>query len=135
VGSNAAVASLGQSENLAEDARSPEHTHPVPAHYHGPGTLTVAPAGNHGHLVGTVQKRVCGTGCSVAAELNISVPNNYSANDIFDPSYSTSGAGAHSHGLSGTVGNSSSGVDGDQSMTSGAAGPSYITLNYIIRAT
>ncbi len=62
------------------------------------------------------------------------MPINYNVNNVTH-NHNTSPAGTHSHSLSGSVGNSASGVTGDQAMTSRAAGPSYITLNYIIRAT
>jgi hypothetical protein len=47
----------------------------------------------------------------------------------------TAGGGSHGHtGFAGMVGNVSSGVDGDQEMTSEPGGPSYLALRYIIRA-
>jgi microcystin-dependent protein len=56
--------------------------------------------------------------------LSINVPN-YSANSSSD--------GSHSHGLSGLVGDTTSGVSGDGSMTSGDYTQPHLILNYIIK--
>jgi hypothetical protein len=50
-GSNAAVSALGANEGDVEDARSPVHTHSVPQHHHGIGTLAVVGSGAHTHSV------------------------------------------------------------------------------------
>lgn len=68
VGSNGHVATLGQNEGNADASRSPLHTHSVPAHSHGLGTLAVALAGNHNHsLPGRVDRQLatCTSQCLV----------------------------------------------------------------------
>jgi microcystin-dependent protein len=131
VGSNGAVATLGQNEGNAEGSRSPRHTHSVPAHSHGVGTLAVGLAGNHNHsLPGTVDQQV--TRCTSSCSANLVTFNTRTLS--FDP-FSSSGtgfAGTHAHGLTGRVG-ATSDADGDAVMTSGAAGPSYLALTYIVR--
>ena len=39
--------SLGDSDGVAEGSRSLSHTHSVPAHYHGKGTLNITSSGTH----------------------------------------------------------------------------------------
>lgn len=133
VGSNDDVAALGQNDGNAEASRSPLHTHAIPAHSHGLGTLAVGVAGGHSHsLAGTVDNQV--TRCTTSCSANL-VNFNIRTLD-FDPFHSsgTGFAGAHTHALTGRSG-ATTGVDGDAEMTSGIAGPSYLALTYIVRAS
>jgi microcystin-dependent protein len=136
VGSNGDVAALGQSDGAAEPSRSPFHTHSVPAHSHGIGTLTVGVGGGGGTVPGSfTQVLRCETSQTSQCQTGAYGPENINTLGGGFPSSANAsvGGGAHSHSLGGRVGETS-GVDGDQPMTSGAGGPSYIALTYIIRA-
>jgi len=133
VGSNSDVATLGQNEGNVEGSRSPMHEHSVPAHSHGLGTLAVASAGGHTHLVAATVDRAV-THCELQCSANLV---NFNIRTISFDTFShgaTSFDGTHTHGLTGRVGAASGSVDGDAAMTSGSAGPSYLALNYIVRA-
>jgi microcystin-dependent protein len=133
VGSNGDVSALGESDGAVEPQRSPSHTHIIPAHSHGIGTLAVGFGGGHTHTVAGSFTSVmrCGTtsGCDTGAEFNGTV-NTLGG---FGGSEGVGGSAQHTHGLSGRVGDTG-GADGDQAMTSGKSGPSYIALIYVIRA-
>ena len=134
VGSNGDVAALGQNEGNAEGSRSPLHTHSVPAHSHGLGNLAVDPAGFHNHSTwltsnSFVQVARCTSQCFVNYP-NVAIREA----DPASPNALTGSAGQHTHALTGRVGATSGDVDGDGAMASGAAGPSYLALTYIVRA-
>jgi microcystin-dependent protein len=131
-GSNAAVLSLGANEGDIEAARSPVHMHSVPPHHHGTGTLGVS-GGGHVHSVpyGFTSVMRC-TSSASACTTGAMAPGNIAAIGGFGQSVQIAG-GDHPHGLSGLVG-ATTRDDGDAEMTSGATGPSFIALNYIIRA-
>ena len=132
VGSNGHVATLGQNEGNADASRSPLHTHSVPAHSHGLGTLAVALAGNHNHsLPGRVDRQLA----TCTSQCLVNYPNINIRSLSSDPfaSSGTGFAGDHGHGLTGRVG-ATSDADGDAVMTSATSGPSYLALMYIVRA-
>jgi microcystin-dependent protein len=141
VGSNGDVAALGQTDGAAEPSRSPLHTHSVPAHSHSVGTLVVGSGGGQtlsvpGSLTpvmrcfpGSFQSDdVCHSGNESSANIQ-----TLGSGFGFNPANVGVSVGPHTHGLSGRAGDTA-GADGDQPMTSGNGGPSYIALAYIIRA-
>jgi len=129
VGSNSAVA-LGNSDDTLEPDRQPLHTHLVPAHSHGLGSLAGAALGglHTGFFYSHVSIEPChnsGLGCQpVVDNMTTSGSSQLLVNLITEP---------HAHGLSGRAG-STTGADGDSSMTTAASGPSWVVVNYIIRA-
>lgn len=139
VGSNGDVATLGQNDGAAESSRSPLHTHSVPAHAHGVGTLAVGVGGGGGYVPGRFTKvmlclatndSVCTIGSTAVGFINtLGFSGSFGSN----PPNAPIAFSEHSHSLSGRVGDTT-GADGDQPMTSGEGGPSYIALTYIIRA-
>lgn len=141
------------------------HTHSVPGHHHSRGTLSVSSAGSHDHGGQTASNTVS---LGKMTSPNGQVVNNgllEQWNNGYQGAF-TGGAhshsipadGAHGHGLAGLIGATSSGNDGDASLTttnqsatmsgSGGAGstgspstgvtspanPPYLVVNYLIRS-
>jgi tail collar domain/collagen triple helix repeat protein len=132
LGSSSSVATLGQSDGTAEPLRSPLHTHAIPAHSHGIGTLQVGSDGAHQHLIDSFEFTGC-NGAFNGGDCEVFRRQGASGWTQFGLHTATNFAGAHTHPLTGRVGNTS-GADGNATMTSGTAGPSYIVFNYIIHA-
>lgn len=127
MGSTAAGASGGSNTM----AHTHTHTHSAPAHYHGPGTLagSTASSGDHTHLFGTTSGGGSGSGAT--------------ANTIASYSGAMTTAGAHTHtvSVSGSVGATGSGINGDSAMTTGSDSsaasntenrPLYLSCFYIV---
>jgi microcystin-dependent protein len=140
VGSNGDVSALGQNDGAAEPSRSPLHTHTVPAHSHGVGTLAVGVGGGGGYVPGSFTKvmrctSITDSVCTIGS-VAVGFINTLGGSGSFgsNPPNTPIAFSEHSHSLGGRVGDTA-GVDGDQPMTSGAGGPSYIALTYIIRAS
>jgi microcystin-dependent protein len=124
-GSNPAVA-LGNSDNLAEPDRQPLHVHSLPPHSHGLGSLGVAGGGGGPVTIFYAVKSMepchnSGLGCSnvVGSVGGGTIPASI-------------GSDVHAHGLGGRAGSSNN--DGDAALSSAASAPSFVVVNYIIRA-
>lgn len=90
--------SLGTSDGVAEGSRSLSHTHSVPAHYHGKGTLNITSSGTH----------------------TTSISHDHAS---FNATGYTGYDGAHTHGInSGETGGS-----GSNRYVLKSVGPTYIT--------
>jgi len=106
-------AASGTGNTLAGTGGNIDHTHSVPAHYHGMGT---------------------------GADLAVSDPTTgYSAwggNLTTTTLTGTTAQGSYSaHSITGRIGLVTGGVDGNAAMTSGTQNPPYLVVNYIIKAT
>lgn len=98
-----------------------DHTHSVPAHYHGLGTLAVQ---NDTHSHTTSNQPTGSLGYGQTSPIQGQAATSYSTQ-------STS-SNTHNHGLTGSVGNTG-GVNGDAAMTSGTNNPPFLTVNFIIK--
>jgi len=104
-------AASGTGNTLAATGGAIDHTHSIPAHYHGMGT---------------------------GADLAVSDPvTGYSAWGGSLTTTTLTGSTAQgtygSHSISGRIGLVTGGVDGNASMTSGTQNPPYLVVNYIIK--
>lgn len=133
VGTNAAVNALGNSDGASETERQPSHTHSVPAHSHGLGSLAVAAAGPLTARFAYERRpehppSQCSPGDSFGCV-------GYVVGLFSGPFNTSFGAPteAHGHGLSGRAG-LATGADGDVAMSTLTSGPSFLVVNYIIRA-
>lgn len=132
------------------------HTHSVPSHFHGTGTLAVSSSGAHTHSV-SGSTNTTGDHAHVRSqktgEGNSSVNSAIGNGGVPDQQPNTGTAGSHSHSVSGTAASAShthtngdftgsvgntGGVNGDSAMTSGAASndenrPKYLACMYLIR--
>lgn len=153
--------SLGDSDGVAAASRTLSHTHSVPAHYHGTGTLAVASSGtlttssdSHNHTFsGTTganstnqfpgKANSSAGNASSAMRANSSGTANNTFDTYFNHTHTFSGTtttdthnhtiSGHTHTLSGSVG-ATGGVDGDSAMTSGSYTPPHLIMNYIIKS-
>lgn len=117
-------AASGTGNVLGQTGGSINHTHTVPAHFHGKGTLAIGSSGAHTHTIEFNRDILAGTGAIVASE-----------NNGVEVSGLINSSGAHTHpnaSFTGSVGNTS-GVSGDSSMTSGANNPPYLVVNFQIK--
>lgn len=112
------------------------HTHSVPSHYHGRGTLSITTGGtNSGQHVHTV--RIQGGGGSLDS---LSVGHATQTTTTFQTESGAGGEHIHSNDtFLGSVGNTG-GVDGDSAMTSGSGGsatqsiqPRSVQVRFIMR--
>lgn len=106
-------AASGTGNTLAGTGGSIDHTHSVPAHYHGMGT---------------------------GADLAVSnSPSGYSAwggqITTTAPKGDTSAGSYTAPSISGRIGLVTGGVNGNAAMTSGSQNSPYLVVNYIIKAT
>jgi microcystin-dependent protein len=131
MGSNVAVNALGKSDGAPEADRAPTHTHGAPAHSHGVGSLQASVAGPLGVVLYYTTHGVFGNACSFGTGCNKFVTSVGAGSTIFGTVISPS-TSVHGHSLAGRVG--TDGVDGDSAMTTASSGPSFVTVNYIIRA-
>jgi microcystin-dependent protein len=125
VGTHPSVA-LGSSDGVPEPDRQPLHTHSVPAHSHGLGSLAVAGGAANASFNYTVESmEPChnsGLGCTL-------VVRGIGSGTIPVTAF----GGFHSHGLTGRIG-VATGADGDGALATAASAPSFVVVNYIIRA-
>lgn len=149
-------AASGTGNTLGGTGGAIDHTHSVPAHYHGKGTLAV---GNDTH-----SHPYSGTTTTTGSAHKHTVPNQSGNANVGDAgelyvlrggnttqggstgssllgtdegshthTYSgTTSSNTHNHPLSGSVGNTG-GDNGDSAMTSGANNPPFLVVNYIIK--
>lgn len=116
-------AASGTGSALGETGGAIDHTHTLPAHFHGKGTLNITSSGAHRHNTEVNADTITGTGTIIAADGGPLQPDVMATD------------GAHTHpnsAFSGSVGNTS-GVNGDAQMTSGASNPPYIVVNFQIK--
>jgi microcystin-dependent protein len=106
------------------------HSHALPGHFHGKGTLSVG-GGDHQH-------QMVGTSTFGSTPIQLLPVVAMGTNDR--PWSSGLGGASHSHDVSGNVGATGSGNNGDGTLnsgsttgTSGTANPPFLTLNYVIR--
>jgi microcystin-dependent protein len=125
-------AASGTGNSLAGTGGAIDHTHSVPAHYHGMGTgadLNITSSGAHTHDTGNNQ-------FFVTSNNTITVANGvqqFSNTAIV----ANTGSSSHTHAsnsFSGRIGLVTGGVDGNAAMTSGTQNPPYLVVNYIIKA-
>lgn len=155
-------AAAGTGATLGGTGGNIDHTHSLPAHYHGMGTGSTAAvdiAHNHGSssVSGTVggsdgthshTEAACNTGTSGTAPIDrfqitgrtgaaLATVNITSTGSGHGHSFSLTAAGqtlsTTSKSVTGTVGLVTGGVDGNAAMTSGTANPPFLTVNYIIK--
>lgn len=144
-------ATLGETGGAIDhDHTVSDHTHSVPAHYHstsGTGTtLATASDGAHTH---TVSDPAASSGAFKHFFTSYNGVNGDVAGagtqgtkyDLSSTAIQTTSNGAHTHTMTGDLGNVSSGVSGDNAMTTGVGGaqtsstnnPPYLTVNFIIK--
>jgi microcystin-dependent protein len=131
VGPSVAVNALGKNDGAPEADRAPTHSHGVPAHSHGAGSLEAAAAGPLAATFYYTTFGVIGNGCSSGTSCRTFVTSIGPGSTVFGTTLFPT-TPAHGHGLAGRAGTGA--VDGDSAMTAGSSGPSFIALNYIIRA-
>lgn len=105
-------AASGTANALGASGGSIDHTHTVPAHFHGMGT---------------------------GADLSVSnSPTGYSAwggsSTTTAPKGTTQDGAYAASTITGRIGLVTGGVDGNAEMSSGAENPPYLVVNYIIKA-
>ena len=125
-------AASGTGNSLAATGGSVDHTHSVPAHYHGMGPgadLNITSSGSHTHTASTTAYGETG-GLTNPGYNN---PPNWSRY-VFGSVTVNSATHTHtSANFSGKIGLVTGGVDGNSSMTSGTENPPYLVVNYIIK--
>lgn len=120
-----------------------DHTHSVPAHFHGvgagsaltvSGTTSTNGAHSHGTNTRNTGQYAGGYGLTASpawADRPLVVPN------AGDTGIVTTTDGSHAHTFSatatGTIGLVTGGVNGNAAMTSGAANPPYQVVNFMIK--
>lgn len=104
-------AASGTGNALAATGGSVDHTHSVPAHYHGMGTGADL----------AVTDPVTGWSAWGGSVTAVTVRG-----DTQDAAY-------NAHTISGRIGLVTGGVDGNSAMTSGSQNPPYLVVNYIIK--
>lgn len=147
VGTNADVSTLGASDNLTVASRTPKHTHDVPAHYHGKGTLAIGASGSHDHTQAGHSHTVTDSGGFTPSVSNIAATaggvgyyaRSQPAGQILytNTQTPTINSNTHSHtnsDFTGSVG-ATGGSSGDSSLATTTTTVPYIALNYIIKAT
>jgi microcystin-dependent protein len=135
-------AASGTGSTLGGTGGNIDHTHTVPAHYHGMGTganLAISSSGAHQHFVVNPDSGSSATSAS-----------NYitdSANFVTDFSYTLrasatvasmglTSSSSHTHtsgNFTGSIGLVTGGVNGNAAMTSGTGNPPFVTVNFIIK--
>lgn len=142
-------------------ARDLTHNHNVPTHYHGRGTLSVDGVGNHSHSGTTSENgdHYHGVGNVWRKDGDVTAGADYIGNTYLLPfggwgqftstngnhthTFGTSENGSHGHTLSGSIGATASGRNGDSGFNTDAASgnisathdfrPSYYGLLKIIK--
>ncbi len=120
-------AASGTANTLAATGGAIDHTHTVPAHYHGMGTgadLNITSSGAHSNTL------PISTGGGAAIQ-------NFAAQNVNkNADLTIAGDGTHIHNsasFAGRIGLVTGGVDGNAAMTSGTNNPPYLVINYVIR--
>ena len=131
-GTHADVDALGDSDGNAVASRTPNHSHTMPAHGHGKGTLATVSGGYHAHTqdsVGNHQHTIqyafvimVGGGGNIVYE-GMGASNNWN-----NPSDFLAGIGNHNHNIQGASHSHPSGELSGQVGT-GSAGDSAISAN------
>ena len=124
-------AASGTGNSLGGTGGAIDHTHSVPAHYHGMGTgadLNITSSGTHNHGY-DIYAITAGAGASpgVAAQGGSGAVTFYGSTSSTTHTH-TSGS------FAGKIGLVTGGVDGNAAMTSGTQNPPYLVVNYIIKA-
>jgi microcystin-dependent protein len=134
-GGHADVSTVGASDSVSLASRTPKHSHTVPAHYHGKGTLAISTGGSHAH---TVPFDITGNYVNSGSYTNGSTTSStrqtiVSKDNASGGSASTTTDAGHVHAMTGSIGatGGSNGDDGSLASTSGA-GP-YLVLPFIIK--
>lgn len=140
-------AASGTGNTLAGTGGNVDHTHSVPAHYHGMGTgadlnITSSGAGttgndspDHTHAIGFATSSIV-YGWSVVGG-SAGFTQSGSTTSGGRSAFHTHSTPNHTHGsgnIAGRVGLVTGGVDGNAAMTSGGQNPPYLVVNYIIKA-
>ena len=131
-------ADSGTGSSLGSSGGALNHSHSVPAHFHGKGTLSIASSGSHDHPPRAGNyfvsfENIFG-GVSQSQGALSSTGNSYRMQN--GSLFGATGTSTHSHSntdVNGNVGATGSGNNGDGSLTSGTANPPFLTLNYLIR--
>lgn len=121
-------AASGTGATLGGYLGSLNHTHTVPAHGHGAGTLSAGSGGSHDHTIpgGNVFP------FSSGQVENQRIPDSGStSNGVYVTYTAIDAGGAHTHSVSGRAGINTA---GDSTMTSGSNNPPAGVVNYIIKA-
>lgn len=122
-------AAAGTGSTLGGTGGSIDHTHSVPAHYHGMGTgadLNITASGDHTH---NIQRSALEANSGGAGTI-------YKAQNSTGTSYTDTQSNNHTHSsgnFAGRIGLVTGGVDGNAAMTSGSNNPPYLVVNYIIK--
>jgi len=137
-------ASAGTGSTLGGTGGALDHTHSVPAHYHGMGTgadLNITASGSHVHSVtdpGHTHTFANASACNVAGSANAYQGASQTANNAINSA--TTGisiqSATHTHAsgnIAGRVGLVTGGVDGNAAMTSGSNNPAFLTMNWMIK--
>lgn len=124
------TASSGTGSTLNGTFGSIDHTHSVPAHYHGMGTgadLNITASGSHSHGVETP-----------SGGANVRLVNDANGDGNYNISENLIDTATHTHAsgdFAGRIGLVTGGVDGNAAMTSGTDNPPSIAVNWITRYT
>lgn len=122
-----AKAASGTASALGETGGAIDHSHSVPAHYHGVGTgadINITSSGTHNHGVYT-KNTLGGTGDTGG----FAAKGKDGTSTCVDAITSTTGAHTHAVGnFSGRIGLVTGGVDGNSAMTSGTTNPPFLVL-------
>lgn len=120
-------AAAGTGSTLGSTGGVIDHTHTVPAHFHGVGTgadLNIVASGSHAHALVTP-----GAAGGLVTITN-AIGGNGSSQLGFIP------ATTHTHlttDFAGRIGLVTGGVDGNSAMTSGTQNPPFLSVNFIIQ--
>jgi len=109
------------------------HTHSVPAHYHGLGTgatLATTTGGAHRH---TIPNRSGNANVGSAGVTYVLRGGDTAQGGSTGNTLAGDDEGSHAHSMTGTIGLVTGGVDGNAAMTSGTNNPPFLVVNYIIR--
>ena len=140
-------AASGTGNSLAGTGGSIDHSHSVPAHYHGMGTgadLNITSSGSgttgndspdHTHTISfSSSAHLYGWSTSTATAGWTQAADETTSGASGRHTHSTPN---HTHGsgnFAGKIGLVTGGVDGNAAMTSGTQNPPYLVVNYIIKA-
>jgi len=108
-----------------------DHTHSVPAHYHGMGTgadLNITSSGSHQHSLIT-RDNATAFGVNDLANANSAAGSARTNTDNINAASHTHAAGS----FAGKIGLVTGGVDGNAAMTSGTNNPPFLAFNFIIK--
>lgn len=121
-------AASGTGSTLGGTGGAIDHTHSVPAHYHGMGTgadLNITSSGAHSHSITRDGNSATNSGAGALWGLASG-----------GTAYSNTESASHTHTsgtFAGKIGLVTGGVDGNTAMTSGTANAPFIAVNFIIK--